>query len=1047
VPVFVIRRFFPLIFAQGLAGLLLWLASAETAAEPASPSAPAAMPSAMARPGESSSGASPAAAAKPGVVTLDLNNGTTRDIEMIQRPDGGFLLPVKTLAALFGIDAQLLEADERLFFADPLTQKRVDIDWRRRTITVNDQPLGAGPYDMVRSRGLLIPDDVYLDQRVFADLLGVTFAFDADATALSMSGERKPRIDSGGVAASDPEREEDSATLIRDPEIYRALIEKIYVQDNSAYSHQRTRQFDENGLRPDANALYALMDTPSVGVRGSIFGRTYVVQPSFIRYNGKANLQRLDWSVEQPMKGGLLSLGSAQSGLSPLTTPTLTMWGLKLASRSALTPLLSPRGDYEFSGRAASGHTVSIQVNNRTLQTVTARDDAYRFDPVFLQAQSMNHVRIVEKDERNQETLLLEKTVPYFQNLLPKGEAGYSAFVGRAPLQFHPLIPDQKTPTLAPQSEKWLAGGRFFYGLGDRLTLGLSGAADRIFGKPDTYFTTLNPLSVDMTGFSSYQRDPNFFNGGNLALSLRYQPTDRWLLSLDGGASRMGVKPGSLLDIPGARTGRAARLRLERQGQALSCFLDTFHYDPDYYTPAVTLYGNTLYDKQGVAAGVHGNVTKILPLGYQFRWDRYRTNLEGLIPGGFINANHWNGSLNTRIRDKTGLSLNVDWMRGDNREREFLQRSVDLSLRTQALPWRLSGEIQARHYFTNTLFLPVPGRQTNLIESPYTNNSLNTNLDIPLGKFERIRLGNQLSTFVNYGFIQVFFQFKRFFFEPLIQKSYGDKPQTQDRFGLRVGYEFKSGARLSVSYYRNASRFGSLSGSAAHSDIRTNQLSFDFSDVFGLLASRLQSLGPDADSQAVLTGRAFADYHADGRKEASEPGVRNVRLVIDKQRNVTTDADGRYLLTGLSTGDHSIEVLPEHLPLTLSTENPVYRVRVGAGKTHRVDIPLLPEGGVLKGRLRLLNIQGEPLDTKGLILVLTSPDGRTVLNYTAVDAQGDYKFGNVPPGRYHIDLEAKLKGSGRYKLLESPQPVELGIPDNYEERHGIGNLNFKLLAL
>lgn len=989
------------------------------------------------------------ATVKPDVVTLALGNGLTRDIEIIQWPDGGFSLPVRTLTALFEIDAQLLEADQRLFFADPLKQKRVDINWGQQSLTVDDQPLATGKYAIVRSAGLLIPDDVYLDQRVFGELLGVTFTFDNDTTTLSMLTERKIKTDSESSGTQDANREESNAVQIRDPDVLRALVEKVYVQNSSAYAYQVTQQIRGNARPTDSTSLSSLMDTPSVGIRGSILGQTYRIQPSFIRYNGKINLQRVDWSIDHSLKNGTLSLGSTEAGLSPLTSPSVTIWGLKLASRNALSPFLSPQGSYEFSGKATADHAVTLQINNRTLQTVTAQDGVYRFDPVFLQTQSINHILIVEKDAQNQEKLLLEKSIPYFQGLLPKGEVGYSAFLGRTPFQFHPLIPDQKTPVLAPQSEKWLTGGRLFYGLGDRLTIGLSGAADRIWGNPKTYFTSLNPLSVDLTGFSSYLRDPNFFSGENLAASLRYQATDQWLLSLDGGASRMGVKPGGLLATPSSQTGKALQLRLERQGKALSWFLEAFRYDPYYYTPTVALYGNNLYDKQGFGTGIHGSISKIPALGYQFRWNHYQTNLEGLIPGGRINANRWNGSLNARLNDKTNISLNSDWMNGDNREREFSQRSMDINLRTQALPWRLSGEIQARHYFTNTLFLPSREQKTNLVQSPYKNNSLNALLDIPLSKpgRNRIRLGNQLSTFVNYGFIQGFFQFKQFFFEPLIQKSYGTKPQVQDRIGLRLGYAFKSGARLSVSYFRNASRFGNISGSTFYSNIKTNQFSFDFSDVLGLLAHRPQSLGPGADAQGVLTGTAFADYHANGRHDKSEPGIRNVKLVIDKQHNVTTDSNGRYLIAGLAGGYHSIEILPEHLPLTLSTENPIYQVRVTEGKTHRVDIALLPEGGVLKGRIRLVNIQGQPLETKGLILVLSPSDSRNVLNYTAADAQGYYKFGNVPPGRYRVNLETKIKDSGRYKLLESPLPVELTIPKNYEESNEIDNLNFKLLAL
>ena len=985
---------------------------------------------------------------KPDFVTLTLQNTMSQDAEIVQWPDGGFSVPVKTFATLLDIDAQLSESEKRLFWIDPQTGQTVELYWEQNRLLMNGQEVPVGPHAPVRLRGLLINDDVYLDQAAFSQLFQVTFKLDKENTTLDFSTSRKLRLPTTDNTAASTSDMTLNARVIRTPEISRNLVDKIYLQHSSNYGYQVSRQPVGTRNQIDNTYFSSLVDTSTVGIRGSLLGLDYYVKPSIIRFNKKANFERVDWSIQHEGKNNIISLGSTDAGLSTLTTPSLNIWGLKLASKNATGPTLFPQQGYEFSGKAGSGNQVIIRVNDRTVQTVTAQDDTYELEPVYLQPQAMSHIQIFEKDSQNQEKLLVDKTVGNFSSLLPKGEAGYSAFAGRVPLQFHPLIPDLKTPILMPQSEKWLAGGRLFYGLGHRMTVGVSAAGDHIFGKPETYFTSLNPYSVDLTGFSSYQRDANFFSGENTSVTMRYQLTDRWLATADLGMSRMRLKSGTLLHIPDSSSGKAAQLHLERQGSLLSWYVDAFHYDPYYYTPTASLYGNTLYDKRGLGAGVNGTVSKFLTLNYNVNWSHYQTNLERLIPGGLINVERWGGTLSTQLNNNNYVAATFNWVKGTNHEREFIQRFLDIDYRTQSLPWGIQGQIKASHYYTNTLFLPSKTLGTELLETPYINNILDTSLDIPINRRRQthVKIGNRLSSFVNYGYIQGFFRYKQLFMEPVAQASYGDRPQTQNRYGLKLGYEFKSGARISVAYYKIASSFQPGLGISVRPTIKTDQFYVDFADVLGLLGHRLTSLGPGADTAGMITGILFVDYKSNGKPDKTEPGIQGVKLIIDKSRVMETDKSGQYQVSGLSAGYHTLEVLPDALPLTISAENPIYRIKVREGKKHRVDIALMPEGGVLKGRLELVDTVDKSMNPKHIILVLRNERGDSV-KYTSVDEQGRYKFSNVPAGRYSIDLEARMKASGRYKILAAPSSVELNIPRHYSEIQEIPNLNLKLLAL
>jgi hypothetical protein len=997
-------------------------------------------------PAEPAENATAETSPQPGIVTLSMNNGQSTDLEMIQWPDGAFAIPVKAITALFGIEAQQPNGDSRMLFVDSVTGKQVELDWKAQTLSVDGQPVPLAHPIIYSERGLVNQRDAYLDSAVLGPLLNANFSYDEDATILSMTTLRK--LNAPQATASLLLPDESNVQLISQPNVYRAVIEKVYVRNTGNYLRQSSGAGNAGAFRN--TAMNSMMDSSTLGVSGTLFGQEYYFKPTFTHFNGRVNSQSIDWSVQHAFKNSRLNLGSSDAGLSTLSSPSLNVWGLKFASQNATDPTLTPPQAYDFSGQAKNGNAIQARINGRTVQSTTAQNDGYELESVYLQPQAINHLQIVEVDNQKRETVLVDRKIANYSGLLPKGKTAYSAFAGRAPLLFFPPLPDRKTPWLMPQSDKWLAGGRVFYGLGDRVTIGASVVADKIYGQPRTYYRALDPFSIDLTGINSYVRDSNFFSGQNASVSMRYQMTDHWLLAGDAGVSRMNVLPGSRLPLSPNSADTAAQLHLERQGARMTWFMDAFRYGSNYYTPSVMLYGNNLYDRRGFSTGVNGTLSRLLRLNYSLKWNRYQTNFLDLVPGGVITANQWNAALNSHINDRNDLILSLNWVDGKNDARNFDQRALDFTWRTQSLPWRLMGEVRASHYYTNTIFFPGKSSGLELSQSDYTNNALDLSLSYPLNqnRSSYIRVGNRISSFVDYGFVQAAFKIRRFTFEPLVQVSYGDRPQVQNRFGLRLGYQLPSGASISVGFYRNFSTFALANtlGGTQHSKINTNQFAFDFSDILSLFGQKVKSLGPNSESSGMVVGTVFADYQANGKPDHAEPGIRHAKLLLDKQTLVQTDNRGHYTLAGLSNGYHTLELLPESLPLTLGADNPVYKIKVSAGKTQRLDLPLSPQGGTVSGQIRLTNIRNETLPIEGVILVLSDTHGK-VLNYTTPNSAGNYQFDNISAGRYQIDLEPKLKASGRYRIVEAPSAVSIELPKSYEESVEVNQQNLKLLAL
>ena len=67
-----------------------------------------------------------------------------------------------------------------------------------------------------------------------------------------------------------------------------------------------------------------------------------------------------------------------------------------------------------------------------------------------------------------------------------------------------------------------------------------------------------------------------------------------------------------------------------------------------------------------------------------------------------------------------------------------------------------------------------------------------------------------------------------------------------------------------------------------------------------------------------LSGTVFFDADANGRREASEGGVANVTVILDRRYVSRTDAQGRYEFPAVAAGDHLIELSSDNVPLPWS---------------------------------------------------------------------------------------------------------------------------------
>jgi len=78
--------------------------------------------------------------------------------------------------------------------------------------------------------------------------------------------------------------------------------------------------------------------------------------------------------------------------------------------------------------------------------------------------------------------------------------------------------------------------------------------------------------------------------------------------------------------------------------------------------------------------------------------------------------------------------------------------------------------------------------------------------------------------------------------------------------------------------------------------------------------------GPPDAAVGRIAGSVFLDDNGDGVRGASERPAAEITLVLDGRYSVRTDAQGRFAFDRVAVGEHSLEAIPDNLPLPWSID-------------------------------------------------------------------------------------------------------------------------------
>ncbi len=177
-----------------------------------------------------------------------------------------------------------------------------------------------------------------------------------------------------------------------------------------------------------------------------------------------------------------------------------------------------------------------------------------------------------------------------------------------------------------------------------------------------------------------------------------------------------------------------------------------------------------------------------------------------------------------------------------------------------------------------------------------------------------------------------------------------------------------------------------------HNHINDHFMSFSLSN----------SLLLDEMGFSFVGGRVFMDLNNNGRYDVDDRIVSDVEVILDGRSTTRTDKDGNYQFSFVKDGKHTMSLNLVSVSAEMGTKKRQFIFNTGFLSTVQVDFPL-GELGSIEGRVfHDENKNGKIDDDEaGVTNVVLGLNGFL----TTTDAQGKFRFANVPSGTYGLQLK------------------------------------------
>ena len=684
--------------------------------------------------------------------------------------------------------------------------------------------------------------------------------------------------------------------------------------------------------------------------------------------------------------------GDSNFGLNDLIFPTVGMAGLRINGVSGFNetdhatdtfePGLSRKFEspLKFEGYAPVGSPVELIVNDRVTDTdevITSLPSRpgigmYSFEEVSLAPGSINDIRI-EITEPNGVLTVIEKSIFGTSNLLEKGRFAYLTGVGTN-----------------RETDEWeaygtFAGARGFYGISDRLTIGITTAFQERFNDP-----------VESLSDSEDRQYPD--SSLHAGAQFGWKPFDNsiflgdfaWVKGTEGDAEngfedeiRGQYKDKDRFeDFSFQLNGRFfPGNKIELQGLC-------FWYGPDFFNGS----NRDLRDRQGYVLNTKWSLFSnwsLYAAGGQV-WDNVKDDKDETLNIEFQSA-----KISTGIIPRSKLSVSFDrlvpsWDEDEKNNFFFELRSNPFFGINFTGTYSAGDDLDLDDNDDFFDGLRLPG--ISLHKSRNTTARIKKNLPWggSLGLSYRESENNEEASVIHSWKFRKWLPIE--IRTELGHDIYEDTIFFENRTEIPLGRSRKTRAGIHSEYDKREWKV---------------EIYFNITEIFSLIGGRPRyisgsRMNPD---NGAICGKVFLDRNANAVLDPGEPGVSDLEVLLNNRRSAETDENGNFLYKLPGDAEQvQLNLHPDSIPAIYSCTHGRQKANLKQGEITRVNFGVTPVN-VISGYVLSKGAEDEQKSVGGVrVYVLRmGTDEQIAESITAND--GSYYLEDIRPGDYTVQID------------------------------------------
>ncbi|MBI5192083.1 MAG: hypothetical protein HZA08_01425 [Nitrospirae bacterium] len=696
-------------------------------------------------------------------------------------------------------------------------------------------------------------------------------------------------------------------------------------------------------------------------------------------------LEKVDWTYRFPNTE--ITAGDSIFGLNDLIFPVVKAAGIRVNGYSAntfdeagslqynktLTGLnryfIQP---YVFEGPAPSGSDVQLIVNDRIIETQKSITGAYRFTEIKLPPGILHDIHIIITDPDGVKTDL-HKRILGSSMLLPAGSAAYIAGLGSK-----------------REDDRWAAHGslvygRVLYGITEDLTIGGILAAQRDIYNSYPFPRDSNHLGVE----SSWRLFDSLVLSGDLAFSRdESELHDDFAYKLNGD-----IYPQRNTDI----------------------HVQYFSYGQNFFNGENIL----LHDREGYV--LNG------------KWRPYQKTEVGVASGmvrdnlrhernDTLSVNFQNMEITSSLLPRSTIAFDVnrvspDW-EGEPKALYTYKIVVtplsDLSL--DAVVSRGDSLVTGEHSdFLSGLRLPgLPMNKTPSVSTAVRKYvTENNSVGLSYMEYEERR-----RTSLSHSFrIR-----KSYLFQAITDLGYDmdiEKLFWENRFEYRCDAAGRSRIWLQNRFENDEWRFVFL--------LEFDEL-FSFKDGYPARITN-NRINPE---RGGVHGTVFLDFNANAVRDPGEPGIEDVKVILDSYQNAVSDRNGYFIIQDVTQAKKARVFLDiDTIPAIYSPTHGIQTAYINPGNLTEVNFGITPVITISGFVFAAEYGNGYNKSIRGIRILLTDSDMIPVTN-SITAGNGSFFLGNIRPGRYIVQIDSDTLPKG-YTAIEKQREIEVVGGDKPQE--------------